>query len=144
MRCPKCNAELKSSDLGQFGFVVLDVCPDCKGSWFDKGELDRLDQSVWTDVEQLLVRRKEAGEKALSCPKCNRELEPLSPTDEQTLVVDRCTACGGFWLDADELGKIEGVAHRADGKQVTHMRHYKRPPDMSRLKWLVYCFKTFK
>ncbi len=144
MKCPKCNAELKKSDLGQYGFVILDVCPNCKGSWFDKGELDRLDQSVWTDFEELNFQRREPGAQRLSCPKCNHDLEPVSPVDALELVVDRCASCEGFWLDAGELEKVQDITLHIDDTKMAHMRYYHKPPGWSDLRWLIYCFKTFK
>lgn len=144
MICPKCNAELRKSDLGEYGFVILDVCPDCKGSWFDKGELDRLDHSVWTNFEELKFQHKEAGAQRLSCPKCNHDLELVSPVDSPNLVVDRCPSCEGFWLDAGQLEEVDDIATHIDDKKLAHMRHYLKPPDWSALRWLVHCFKTFK
>lgn len=144
MKCPKCSVDLGRSDLGEYGFVILDICPDCKGAWFDKGELDRLDRSVWTNVEKLGFRRREAAGGALSCPKCTHDLESISPADAPDLVVDRCASCEGFWLDAGELEKMADVAMHTDDAKVAHMRHYRKPADWSVLRWLVYCFKTFK
>jgi Zn-finger nucleic acid-binding protein len=39
MKCPKDGADLKEEELGP---VKVDVCPECKGIWFDGGELDML------------------------------------------------------------------------------------------------------
>jgi|CXWJ01.1.fsa_nt_gi Zn-finger nucleic acid-binding protein len=39
MKCPNCNAELKMSDRSG---VEIDYCPDCRGVWLDKGELDKI------------------------------------------------------------------------------------------------------
>jgi len=39
MRCPLCDVKMK--EVERRG-VMIDVCPDCKGIWLDKGELDRL------------------------------------------------------------------------------------------------------
>jgi Zn-finger nucleic acid-binding protein len=39
MRCPACNTrlvELERSD------VLIDACPECRGVWLDRGELDRI------------------------------------------------------------------------------------------------------
>lgn len=39
MRCPNCQSrlvELERSD------VLIDACPDCRGVWLDRGELDRI------------------------------------------------------------------------------------------------------
>ncbi len=39
MKCPKCGADLKEEPLGP---VKVDVCTECKGIWFDAGELDMM------------------------------------------------------------------------------------------------------
>jgi Zn-finger nucleic acid-binding protein len=39
MRCPNCESrlvELERSD------VLVDACPECRGVWLDRGELDRI------------------------------------------------------------------------------------------------------
>ena len=37
MKCPKCGADLNEESHGQ---VKIDVCPECKGMWFDSGEME--------------------------------------------------------------------------------------------------------
>jgi uncharacterized protein len=39
MTCPKCNVPL---NLAQRQGVEIDVCPDCRGVWLDRGELDKI------------------------------------------------------------------------------------------------------
>ena len=36
MRCPKCGGHLETRALQG---IEVDTCPDCKGSWFDFGEV---------------------------------------------------------------------------------------------------------
>jgi predicted Zn-ribbon and HTH transcriptional regulator len=36
MRCPKCGGHLETRTLQR---VEVDTCPDCKGTWFDFGEV---------------------------------------------------------------------------------------------------------
>lgn len=38
MNCPKCFEALKISDRRG---IEKDYCPDCRGIWLDRGELDR-------------------------------------------------------------------------------------------------------
>lgn len=37
--CPVCRSSLK--EVPRYG-VIIDVCPDCRGVWLDKGELDKI------------------------------------------------------------------------------------------------------
>lgn len=39
MKCPHCNVSLIISDrLG----IEIDYCPECRGVWLDRGELDKI------------------------------------------------------------------------------------------------------
>ena len=39
MNCPVCDAKLRP--IEKYG-VEVDICPDCKGVWLDRGELDKI------------------------------------------------------------------------------------------------------
>ncbi len=39
MKCPHCQIDLKISDRAE---VEIDFCPQCRGVWLDKGELDKI------------------------------------------------------------------------------------------------------
>lgn len=39
MKCPNCNVTLVMSDKNG---VEIDYCPECRGIWLDKGELDKI------------------------------------------------------------------------------------------------------
>jgi Zn-finger nucleic acid-binding protein len=44
MKCPRCNTILVISDKQG---IELDNCPNCRGVWLDRGELDKIiEQSV--------------------------------------------------------------------------------------------------
>lgn len=48
MKCPVCNADLQVSDRQG---IEIDYCPQCRGIWLDRGELDKiLERSVQADV----------------------------------------------------------------------------------------------
>lgn len=40
MKCPVCN-DVRMREV-QKNDVLIDVCPDCKGVWLDRGELEKL------------------------------------------------------------------------------------------------------
>lgn len=44
MKCPVCE-DVRMREVEKDG-VMIDVCPDCKGVWLDRGELDKLMQGV--------------------------------------------------------------------------------------------------
>ena len=39
MNCPVCNVELR---LAERQNVEIDYCPQCRGVWLDRGELDKI------------------------------------------------------------------------------------------------------
>lgn len=39
MNCPACNVELKMTERQG---VEIDYCPQCRGVWLDRGELDKI------------------------------------------------------------------------------------------------------
>jgi Zn-finger nucleic acid-binding protein len=39
MNCPVCKVELKMADRQG---VEIDYCPQCRGVWLDRGELDKI------------------------------------------------------------------------------------------------------
>jgi len=43
MKCPNCNETLLMTERQN---VEIDYCPNCRGIWLDKGELDKLLQQV--------------------------------------------------------------------------------------------------
>ena len=55
-------------------------------------------------AEQEKERRKELH--FMHCPKCGMKLIEV---DYKSLKVDRCSACGGLWLDAGELEAAAGL-----------------------------------
>ena len=39
MKCPNCNVTLVMTDRSG---IEIDYCPDCRGVWLDRGELDKI------------------------------------------------------------------------------------------------------
>lgn len=39
MKCPNCNVALVMTDRSG---IEIDYCPDCRGVWLDRGELDKI------------------------------------------------------------------------------------------------------
>ena len=47
MKCPTCNVDLAIADRSG---VEIDYCPNCRGIWLDRGELDKIiDRSSQND-----------------------------------------------------------------------------------------------
>jgi Zn-finger nucleic acid-binding protein len=65
MKCPVDDTTLAISDRQG---IEIDYCPECRGVWLDRGELDKLieRESQWVDqqVEERSRDRKEKAPKA--------------------------------------------------------------------------------
>lgn len=48
MKCPKCGADLQETE---FHHIKIDRCADCKGVWFDHGEVEMMEH-----VDQSQIR----------------------------------------------------------------------------------------
>jgi len=56
LRCPLCDVKMK--EVERRG-VTVDICPECKGVWLDRGELDRL-LSLDRVEEEAVFREKKS------------------------------------------------------------------------------------
>lgn len=56
MNCPVCDAQLRTVQKHN---VEVDICPDCKGVWLDRGELDLIIQAVTTGTEPVRRERED-------------------------------------------------------------------------------------
>ena len=55
MMCPVCDAKMRT--IEKHG-VEVDICPDCKGVWLDRGELDKIIQMTSDDNPKPRVERE--------------------------------------------------------------------------------------
>ena len=48
MNCPVCNVELRMSERQG---IEIDYCPQCRGIWLDRGELDKIIERTKADYD---------------------------------------------------------------------------------------------
>ena len=53
MKCPKCNVNLAMADRQG---VEIDYCPECRGVWLDRGELDKIIERSSPNVQDQATR----------------------------------------------------------------------------------------
>jgi hypothetical protein len=108
----------------QIGNVAVDVCQGgCGGIWFDAFELQRVDEQHEAAGEHLLqIQRQENVNldptRKRECPRCDGiKLKRHFFSEKRSFEVDECPNCGGYWLDAGELGKIREEKSQAANKK---------------------------
>jgi Zn-finger nucleic acid-binding protein len=103
MKCPQCSAQTRPVNVKS---IKLDRCPECGGTWFEKGELrllkDRerhedyrwIDVDLWKDAEQFV-----SGEqRGRACPVDAKPLLTVHYGDSP-VHVDICEHCHGIYLE---------------------------------------------
>ena len=84
MKCPVCNATLQVAEREK---VEVDYCPQCRGVWLDRGELDKIierssREGSAEDGKRIAKTTRSvhmAGErKARSCANCSTSTKSLS------------------------------------------------------------------
>jgi Zn-finger nucleic acid-binding protein len=107
MDCPRCLAGL--DEIYTPEGVLVDFCPSCKGSWYDRGELlfrSRSPRRLKPLLEGPLLSSHPSD---LRCPRCRASME-VGGLGSPDCVVDRCPSCGGVWLDAGERARLDAIA----------------------------------
>ena len=114
MPCPNEGAEMRQvkiqSHVGQN--IFLDQCVECGGIWFDKSELYRARDGEAGKVEALdgasLATPTSMENPVRHCPRDGTELAGFSdPYFPKGIIVERCPACDGFWLNRGEFTKYQ-------------------------------------
>ncbi len=120
--CPRCEIPLWVLHIKHFGPVVeIDVCRQCGGTWYDKGELAV--QIADHHMRDRLTNFPEVGEESpIPCPRCGGLMRLRH---EGEVEVDFCTECKGVWLD---IGEDEALKYKADWDKHTDTEEHIRTP----------------
>jgi len=114
MKCPACLSQLNQVKSKS---AVVDVCPNCRGIWFDSGELAAfvrpLSASEQIPPEKIkLFKHRDVKspykvrEKDRFCPKCGKKLKKFNFSYDSNIFLDKCENCGGIWADGGEVAAI--------------------------------------
>ena len=122
MKCPKCalgmleETEVRLYATTEKGTVqadepktlTTDVCSLCKGIWFDKGELFEYLESGMTSLGGgSATEYPDIDAKAADCPHCAVGLVPRRVMKDLTVNLQCCPKCEGFWVDGNEINRLE-------------------------------------
>ncbi len=115
MKCPRCAGNLETIT---YESIRLETCSCCKGEWLDDlelGHVNRVREIRFDPEERRAVAqaatitgvRLDDADRNLACPKCGGRTDAVNFGGNSGMIIDRCTGCGGIWLDADELEKVQ-------------------------------------
>ena len=104
--------------------VTIDMCPKCKGIWYDKGEVG-FQQELERDIPELEKVEKTKRPTKNDCPRCGARLEEMRYSTVSDLMIDRCPSCEGIFLDRGELYKLESISAKLDSFTARLMRSLK-------------------
>lgn len=114
MNCPKCGDVLS---LDVYENVEVDRCVKCKGVWLDSGELKKIVQTKGETFDYQMIKDtidnsfasvpKDEIKNQVNCPGCGESMKPVNYDYSSGIILDRCSQCGGIWLDENELAKVQ-------------------------------------
>jgi hypothetical protein len=110
MECPACNHTLTPMNVSN---ITVDACRGgCGGVWFDRFEIDKVDEPHEEAGIELLDIERDPSKKVdydaqRKCPKCDdANLMRHFYDVKREILVDECPACAGLWLDTGELTRL--------------------------------------
>lgn len=101
-RCPRDNFPLTPT---RFLNLLMDACPQCDGTWLDRGELAQILGTRY-DVDPRHGLQEDDPRGEVACPGCGTRMVARWFSPQKRVKVDRCPACFGVWLDSHELQEI--------------------------------------
>jgi Zn-finger nucleic acid-binding protein len=108
VNCPRHGVALQSKELHG---ISVEICPSCGGMFLDRGELSRVADETPGDIEFSTLDKDQLehddGSARLSCPRDGAAMSKVEFNIDTNIVLDYCSSgCHGFWLDAEELVRI--------------------------------------
>ena len=106
MICPTCKDDMIVLEYSE---IELDYCTNCRGVWFDSGELELLLESTGLDSPQPFLddvfnsAEASSSEKKRKCPIHGRKMRKVAIGEGGEIVVDICQEEDGLWFDGGEV-----------------------------------------
>ena len=115
MQCLTCHVPLRAIE---YEGIQIDSCDDCGGTWLDAGEFEKIirarEARFDPDERRAVARaakitgiRLHKVDREFTCPTCGKRTAPVHYGGDSGIIIDRCPACRGIWLDQGELEKIQ-------------------------------------
>ena len=109
MICPVCKVEML---VVEFHDIELDMCANCRGVWFDSGELELVLKTYQAEgIDEFLEGMKNSpdvktDEKKRKCPVCGKKMGKKDVGKEPKVLIDTCDRGHGLWFDGGEVVQL--------------------------------------
>ena len=109
MICPTCKSDMV---VIEYHDIELDYCTNCRGVWFDSGELALLLNSMDIEHQHLLLHDivnipdAKSAEDKRKCPICNRKMKKTAIGQQPEIIIDVCDQEDGLWFDGGEIHQL--------------------------------------
>ena len=110
MQCLHCGTEMTTNQvITQNSTITYNICDKCGSLWLDAGMLDKMAFQVQGSIEYCEGEGKDEPEsQPKKCPRCDDStLSKVKFLESDDIHLHYCRNCGGFWLDAGELDRID-------------------------------------
>ena len=111
LKCPACGKNMEKVFIPTEG-INIDICTDgCGGIYFDNREFKEFDEQhedINLILEKISGKTFEEIDSSVErfCPNCQTKMVKNPSSVHKTVEIDECYACGGKFLDNQELIKI--------------------------------------
>jgi uncharacterized protein len=141
MICPTCKHTMVAVEYHN---IELDYCNNCKGVWFDSGELDLLLKSQSLEEPKAffdgILNSPEAtsAETKRKCPICGREMKKTAIGEQSRILIDVCRDKHGLWFDGGEVTQLmkhlageRPSKHNSKGQVVSFLEEVFKTPEQT-------------
>ena len=115
MHCPQCKSELTSCE---YEGEPIHTCDACGGEFIGSVQLGQIVRKREMEFsEELKAALKDQAPSfgmsqsemvcAVECPNCDEKMQVVNYAGDSGVYINRCEKCNGFWLDQQELEKIQ-------------------------------------
>ena len=101
--------------------IELEHCPECRGTWFDEGELEIIAERAGASVPLVAALESATPARRTSdpCPRCGRKLETITVACQPEAVeIERCPSGDGFWLAHGDLRALLAGLAEGEGRPI--------------------------
>ena len=114
--CPNCKVTLASK---VYDGVAFTECPQCMGVWIFEDDLRHLESENVHDLEKIdetsaPIHPVSSPSEVLACPDCGMAMQQCHFMIDGPILLHRCSACEGLWVDHGELTQMAQAIEAAN------------------------------